>query len=260
MNTKQVLWAAGIVVVLGLAAWGLGSIKVPQPGAGKQAITHVLAGAATTTAAGAGFAYTEDHPYYTVSIVYPDTGNQAEQTAIETALKAELDEYAQNVADLDPSMMPSLAQGYKLALDATYQKYAGAGNTTSYLFTLYEDTGGAHPNSYFKTFVFNAQGSPVALADVLSKNPNWLEELSLLVSQDVTKQVAGRLGSSAPQGAEGPDVTGAIFAEGLAPKAENFENFVIDGSTLVIEIPPYQVAAYAMGSFEVRIPLSEIDK
>ena len=106
--------------------------------------------------------------------------------------------------------------------------------------------------------MFDLDGNEVTLAQVLDTNPNWLEELSLLVSQDVQKQLIARMGDSLPVGAEGPDVTGAMFPEGVAPKAENFKNFVIDYDTLVIHIPPYQVAAWAAGSFEVRIPLSSL--
>ena len=97
------------------------------------------------------------------------------------------------------------------------------------------------------TFVFDKDGNKVALGQLFPNNPNWLEELSLVVSNDVVAQMKQRTGLD--------DITGSVFAEGLATKEENFQNFVIDGDMLVVEIPPYQVAAYAAGSFEVRTPL-----
>ena len=141
MSTKQILSVLALAVVVGAAAWTLTLVKAPQ-----QPETHILTGTATTTDQGGGYVYTEDHQYYTVEMVYPETGNAAAQTVVEHALKSELDNYTQSVADLDASMMPSLGEGYKLALDINYQKFSGAGNTTSYLFLVYEDTGGAHPN------------------------------------------------------------------------------------------------------------------
>ena len=146
---------------------------------------------------------------------------------------------------------------YALALE--YQAVMSS-TTVSYAYQVYADTLGAHPNLYYKTFVFDQNGNQLGLKDVLSNNPNWLEELSLLVSQDVTAQLKARLAESIPQGDEGPDVTDSLFTEGLAAQEENFKNFVVDGDELVILIPPYQVAAYAAGAFEVRIPLSEVNR
>lgn len=247
MNLKQLGWAALLIVVVGGVAWGLSFVPAPQGAAPEQ---HLLAGAATTTVGGPAFEYTEEHPYYTIDAVYPDTHNAAEQTTIEQALKSEIDDYAQNVADLDPSIMPSLGQGYKLALSIDYKKFSGADGTTSYLFTVYSDTGGAHPNSYFKTLVFDRSGRTLTVTDIVGTST--LPKLAQLVTADVAAQIQQRLGQS--------DTSGALFAEGLAPTVENFSNVVIDGSDLVVELPPYQVAAYAMGSFEVRVPLSEINK
>jgi hypothetical protein len=243
MNARRVFYALLLAAVAALAAVGLTYLKAPQTPE-----THILSGIATSTGS---FEYTEDHPYYTVDIVYPETHNQNEQTIIETALKSTADDFAQNIDGLDPSVMPSLAQGYKLALNIDYARYAGARATTSYLFTVYEDTGGAHPNTFFTTFVFDARGQQLALKDLLGRNPQWLEELSLRASDDIVAQMKKRLGQD--------DVTGAIFADGLAPKEENFQTFIIDKEDLLIEIPPYQVAPYAAGSFEVRLSLSDLD-
>ena len=58
------------------------------------------------------------------------------------------------------------------------------------------------------------------------------------------------------------DLTWSAWAQaaGLAPTVENYSTFAVDGDTLLIELPPYQVAAYAAGSFEVRVPLKDIQK
>jgi hypothetical protein len=72
------------------------------------------------------------------------------------------------------------------------------------------------------------------------------------VRTDVTAQYKQR--------AEVATTTGLLFEEGFAPTEENFQNWYLDGDTLVIQIPPYQVAAYVAGSFEVRIPLAEISQ
>lgn len=150
-----------------------------------------------------------------------------------------------------------LGETRKYALGAEYTHYT-APEYTSYAYTIYEDMLGAHPNVYYKTFVFDTNGTQVELGTILGSNPNWLEELSLVVSNKVVEEIKSRLASSLPAGEEGPDVTGSIFAEGLTPTEENYKNYAVDGNTLIIFIPPYQVAAYAVGSFEIRVPLADI--
>ncbi len=233
MNTRQIISVVVVIVIAGGAWWFL--VNVPAPAPAQEQMVQASE-------------FNEEGPYSTIKVEYPATSPAARAT-IEAALKTEIDNFKQNIQGLDATIMPSLA-GRKLAFAAEYKEYSGA-DTTSYWYTVYEDTGGAHPNAYFKTFVFDKSGARLELGDVLKNNPNWLEELSLLVSGDVVAQYKVRT--------QVDDPTGAIFGEGLAPKAENFQNWFIDGDTLVIEIPPYQVAAYAVGSFEVRISLSDIN-
>ncbi len=265
MTTKQMLSVMGVLVALALVfAWLSSYTRPPAPAAGLPPTSPVLHGTATTTG---DFEYQEKADGYQIDIIYPSTtglGADADlrvRTTIERGLADIINTFKSDAASmLTPDEVARLkSQSTFYALGATYKAYRGQG-TVSYEFDIYQDTGGAHPNAFYKTFAFDEQGTVLELSTVLKNNPNWLEELSLLASQDVVRQLKERIGSSLPQGANGPDVTDSMFSEGVAAKEENFQNFVIDGSDLVILIPPYQVAAYAMGTFEVRIPLSKISK
>ena len=265
MSTKQILSILGVLIVLGLIFAGIASFtSAPAPVAGDK--SDILGG---TLSASGDYQYVEDKPYYRITADYPaTTGLQAAadtrvRTTIEQGLAGEIAKF-KNDSGLDlltaeDARIQGLDGERKYALDMEYTRYVSS-STISYVYEVYADTLGAHPNGYYLTYTFGQDGTQLSLGDVLKNNPNWLEELSLLVSQDITKQLKERLGASLPQGDEGADVTGSIFAEGLAAKEENFANFAVDGDTLAIFIPPYQVAAYAAGSFEVRIPLSEINK
>lgn len=253
MNSTRIINIVLIVVALVAIAWGVSLIKVSEPVPPMQ---HVLEG--QLTAAG-DYRYSENTDYYTIDVDYPATttlsgaADVKARTTIEQALADHIAQFKQdgNFANLTPQdiEIQGLGPDRKYALGMTYTVYASPAYA-SYVYLIYEDTLGAHPNAYFLTFVFDKNGNQVGIKDILASNPNGLQELSLLVSNDVTAQMKTRLGMD--------DVTGAIFAEGLAPTEENFSNFAIDGDTLLIEIPPYQVAAYAMGSFEVRIKLKDI--
>lgn len=257
MNSTQIINIVLVVAVLGLIAWGISLIKLSPPAA-SQGSEHVLEGEMI----GEGvYRYGENEPYYTIEAWYPaqtslsGAADVKARMTIEQLLKDRIEQFKQNgdFANLMPEdvEIQGLGEDRKYALGMEFKEYTSA-QYDSFLYAIYEDTLGAHPNGYFLTFVFDQNGDIVTIEDILANNPNGLEELSLLVSSSVTAQLKARAGMD--------DVTSSIFAEGLAPKAENFQNFVIDGSDLLIAIPPYQVAAYAVGSFEVRIPLSSIQQ
>lgn len=266
MSTKQILYSLGGLVVLGLIFAGLASFTtapVAAPTAGDK--SAILGG---TLGSDGAYHYSDDSEYYRIEADYPartglaDAADLKVRTTIEQDLAQQIATFKTDsgldVLTPQDAEIQGLTNERKYALALEYMPLTSS-TTVSFAYQVYADTLGAHPNLYYKTFVFDQDGNRLALGDVLKNNPNWLEELSLLVSQDVTAQLKTRL-DSLPQGNEGADVTDSIFAEGLVAKEENFENFVVDGDSLVILIPPYQVAAYAVGPFEVRLPLSEVNR
>lgn len=251
MNYKQL----GILLII-LAA---GAIVFGALSSNKKAVpeeTHVLNGSPTESGA---FVYAEDASYYTIAAYYPATttlpaeADAKARLAIEQALAERIAEFKrngdfENLTEEDVRIQ-GLGPDRKYALVMEYKTYSAPGYV-SYVYTVYEDTLGAHPNSYFLTLVFDESGAQTELAQVLANNPNGLEELSLVVSNQVVEEYRRRAGVE--------DGTDAIFAEGLSPTKDNYRNFYLDGEDLVILFPPYQVAAYAAGSFEARTPLADI--
>lgn len=153
-----------------------------------------------------------------------------------------------NFANLTPQDIQTqgLDRGEKYALSAKYHAYSGAG-TVSYLFTIVEDTLGAHPNAYYKSFTFDENiGKQLSLSDLFLPDSNYLSILSTLSRKSLVKQL----------GANGNETD--FIDPGTTPTADNFATFAIDGNNLVLFFPPYQVAAYAFGPQSVRIPLSQL--
>ncbi len=106
-------------------------------------------------------------------------------------------------------------------------------------FEQMRDTGGAHPNTTYDSFVFDLRSQKrLTLADVFTDAPAALAVLSSLAQTRLALALDGLL-----------------FPEGYAPKAENFSVFVLDGADLVFTFPPYQVASYAQGTQTLRVPL-----
>lgn len=254
MNVKQTGMLL-LVLIIAAAGFGFWASRVPQ-GAPAVQEQHVLMG--STTPEG-DYAYAEEASYYIIEARYPaktplaGAADSKARLTIETALAAHIAQFKSNgnfdSLTVEDVQVQGLGPDRKYALNLEYKAYQSA-DYVSYAYSIYEDTLGAHPNGYYLTFVFDKNGDRVSLGQLFPQNPSWLEELSLLVSNDVVSQMKVRIGAD--------DVTGSLFAEGLAPKEENFQNFILDGETLVILLPPYQVAPYAAGTFEVKIPLKDL--
>lgn len=114
-------------------------------------------------------------------------------------------------------------------------------------FDVYEYTGGAHGNVYFKTFTFdNSTNSLVTLNDLFTDASSGLETVATLVREDLATREYFEPGDD-------------WMLEGTAPTPENYSNFTLSSDSLTIYFPPYQVGPYAMGPQQVSIPLTMLD-
>ncbi len=152
-----------------------------------------------------------------------------------------------NFANLTPAdiKMQGFDQGRKDTLEIKYLIFLST-RTVSYVYTLYEDTGGAHGNTFFKTFTFDTTtGAPLALADLFTPGADYLGTLSGIARAKLPGMLQEHMDAQ-------------MMNNGTTPEDKNFENFFIDNATLNILFPPYQVASYAVGPQTLQIPLSEL--
>lgn len=134
-------------------------------------------------------------------------------------------------------------------LDITYTVERNDAEVLALSFTYSTYTGGAHGNHTFRTFNYLLpDGRRVDLAQILDGRKG-LDRLSTLAVADLDRQLGGPDGLSEPP----------WIRRGAGPDWINFENFLLLPDALKIEFPPYQVAAYAAGPQEVRIPLAALD-
>lgn len=203
----------------------------------------------------------EHATYYDIDLTYPATTPLAALDAsANTKAVAQMKKFAEdtaaqfkkdgNFANLthDDVQIQGLDQR-KYALSSEYKVYTGP-RTVSYVYDIYTDTLGAHPNAYFRTFTYDTKtGQEVELKDLFLNSIPYLERTSNRVRGDlpaIIKQLSG--------GYEGdPD----MLALGTEPKEENFQWFYITGSNLVFIFPPYQVGPYALGTVTDTIPLAQ---
>ncbi len=106
-----------------------------------------------------------------------------------------------------------------------------------------EFTGGAHPNPTFYLLMLDpTTGQRVAVSDLFTPRVNYLERLSEVSRLQLKNDPDNLMGDS------------EWVNTGTEPKRENFALVWPEGEDLVIMFPPYQVAPYAAGPQELRVP------
>lgn len=258
MNNKhQALWAVGalLAIFVALLIWYMWTHPAPQ-------VTYPDSTATTTplTVVGEPLHIIDNGQYHEIDATYPSAtplynsaGAEADREAV-TLMRT----FAQNSvttfkesANMD---MPGMdfAQGRKYTMDIDYKLYESP-KTISYVYVIYQDTLGAHPNGYYRTFTFDrTSGEALHLEDLFAPGVPYLERLSERTRADLPLIMA-RMSGQSPT-----DIDKEYIDSGTLPISDSFNNFAINGTNLVMIFPPYQVGPYVFGTLEVPIPLSSM--
>lgn len=133
--------------------------------------------------------------------------------------------------------------GSIFTLDINYEvKYLGD-EYVSFLFRENTYTGGAHPNQIpvGKTYEIES-GQEVSLTDIFVPGSGYLEAIS--------KEAVEKFKEKFKEG--------VFFSEGVEARTVNFETFTIDDGSITFYFAPYQIAPYAAGLQDVRIPFEKL--
>ncbi|MBI5518822.1 MAG: DUF3298 domain-containing protein [Desulfovibrio sp.] len=159
--------------------------------------------------------------------------------AVDATLKSFLDERRAEMQSLLKSTGVGRGRARANVDRIAFTAHAASPALLSIRFEEMRDTGGAHPNTTFASFVFDLRSQTrLQLTDIFSDAPAALAVISQLNERRM------RLA-----------LDGLLFPEGLAPTLENYAVFVLDGADIVFTFPPYQVASYAHGPQTLRLPL-----
>jgi hypothetical protein len=199
--------------------------------------------------------YVEDTKYYRISVDIPEKttlparSNDAARTSMRNYLLGVIAEFKANgnFTTLTPEdeQMMGYDRGRKQELQVTYE-IKSSPRTATYVYTIYEDTFGAHGNIYFHTFTFDTtSGAELKLTDIFTPGSDYLDALSGYARTQLP-QILGTASND------------EFIAIGTTPVLSNFENFFFEDRELVILFPPYQVAAYAAGPQKLRIPTASL--
>ena len=183
---------------------------------------------------------------YTVRIGYPQVeGDGAAVDAINAAIR---DTVAALADDFRPAEPPPEydSPAYIVEVDGGTERTFVDDHVLSALIDVYAYTGGAHGNTFFLPLTYDLDtGEPVDPASLFAEGTAWGDTLAVWTERDVLRQLAAHGVGDARQ---------SFFAEGLDPIRQGDVFATLGRDSLLVHIPPYQLSAYAAGSFSVGVP------
>jgi len=185
--------------------------------------------------------------YYPSLTPLSTEGNAVAVFSMRTFVETEMERFKlETTAELDEEAIAFLGLGgdRKYTLEVDYSLHESA-DTVSYVYHIYADTLGAHPNAYYRTFTFDKKmGRELHIGDLFVAS-EYLDALSDISREQIRETL-------------GENVNVEYLESGTTPMWENFQNFYLEGDVLVIVFSPYQVGPWAIGTQEARIPRSEL--
>ena len=244
------------IVVLGGVVWYMMQVPAPSP---------FTATPEPATAVSEPAKVAEEAPYYTVDALYPTgttlaatASSKADTQAVNTMKAFVEGEIAQfkkdgNFPSLTAEDIQMLGLGErKYAIGIEYKTYESSA-TLSYVYQIYVDTGGAHPNTYYHTFTFDKKtGAKLELSDVFVANAPYLQTLSD-TSRAALPQMIAKMSSVTTS-----EVDIEYIQSGTKPEKEAFQTFYFEGKNLVLLFPPYQVGPYVLGMITLPVPTNKL--
>jgi hypothetical protein len=190
---------------------------------------------------------------YEINVRYPEiqgTANAQSQIDANKLIKKTTDEGIQSFKD-DVTKDATKDFTLKSTLKMSYEVLYLTNTAVSLKFDIYYYIAGmAHSTDYSSGFNYNLKDNQsMALGDLFNANSDFLSALSTICAENLKVQLTSK-----------KYYEESIVMAGLAPKAENFAEFVFDKTSLTIIFNVYQVAPYAAGTQLVKILYSKLSK
>ncbi len=120
-----------------------------------------------------------------------------------------------------------------------------AGAFRSFLFSTANYTGGAHPNSYYSSYLLEQAGDGqrlYTLGELFTPGSDWLDRVGQLVLEELERQEAEW-----------------VLQGGVEMTADELATFTLSPIGLTFYFDPYAMGPYVQGNFVVSIPLTMLD-
>lgn len=191
--------------------------------------------------------YQDEEPKYTIEVDYPELPEAEEMnTKIKDLAQSKIDTFKENLNEWGS---PEFGGDFSSSLWLWYKPMLLSDKLISVKFFMSDYfAGAAHPNNY--TFSFNydlEKKAEIEMADLFSvAQDEYLSLLDPIVRQKLEEIFEER------------EIMGFLEDDKAVINEETTVNLTRDG--LLFSFDPYQVAAYAAGSFEVLVSYQEIEE
>lgn len=155
-----------------------------------------------------------------------------------------VDLFKKNQAEVDPMANNKHA----LSIESTPLVYNE--DLISIELSAYEYLGGAHPNTYKTGITYSVKEDLWLMPSDLANTESGLKEILNIFSEEARLQISFNY--------PGTDLDEEWLKEGTEPTELNFFDFTLTPEGILLYIPTYQVAPYAVGAFEVPIKYSQV--
>jgi len=200
--------------------------------------------------------FAEGTDWYDAKIVYPKKNQKVTDQIFKMwqdfATETQIKNYT-NLKDAKEGLAINV-DGLRYSFYADYE-IATSTNTISYVYEIYNFTGGAHGGTSIVAITENEKQEIIPIEQILPTEK--LVKVAALAKTDLIKQKADRMrsyGNMSEKDIAAVQKNDTFLDEGVKPTRENYSVAWYDGDDVVISFGQYQVASYAEGMFEVRIP------
>jgi len=191
---------------------------------------------------------------YTIDVQYPEVVGLTD-TDFQKQINTEIKEWIDNEVGQfkKENSSPPKIKGLEEAKAQLFIKYSTAKldeQIVSIGLEKYEySIGQAHGTTNTTTFNYSVKNrKKLSLTDLFVPGCDCWQKLSKIASSAVTEDLKK----------DGGIVDTDLVAAGTAPKAENYQNFLLDRNSLILIFDPYQVAPGAAGTRVVNLPFSKL--
>lgn len=181
----------------------------------------------------------ENDEKYDIQVYYPETKNDKLNEIITERILEYVDNFKkENENNFKQSILTIKYDTYEY------------GDYISFLFTNVIDTGGAHPNTFLSSIVYNLKREEeIDISYLVNKNKDFLNFLSDF-SYNKLKENENIVQSN----------TMNMLKEGTTGNKVNFKTFVFSEEGAKFFFERYQVAPYYLGEFSVTLPYEKFLK
>lgn len=248
----KLLLPLGILILVAVTSWYVLSRPVPP----KEEPTGITQKGETTEH------IVETGLYHEIDAAYPgktklkDEANIAAVAIMRNFLEEDIATFKEqsglNALTAEDIEIMGLGGDRRFAYASTYHSYTSP-RTVSYVFDIYVDTMGAHPNGFHKTFTFDLEsGAALGIWSLFEPSDAYLDILPQIARRELPERIATKAGIPVSE------VDTDYIASGTEPTQFNYDDFYLDGDTLVIIFQPYRVGPWVIGTQELPIPRTEL--